>query len=57
MPWTFLDVRTVLNSRDSITQLNVLWAYQQSSPASLAYTLLGGYIVAVSAVHVAQTFS
>jgi hypothetical protein len=58
MPWKFLDVRILLLLSKTQPKLRVgNVVHYQSSPASLAYTLLGGFVVAVSAMLllVAQT--
>ena len=51
MPWTFLDVRLLLSNLQ-LSTVNLMWdiLYQQSTPASLSYTLLGGFVVVVSAL-------
>src|SRR6266702_6666488 len=51
MPWEFFDVRILLlNIQARLNPKPGNFAHLQSSPASVAYTLLGGFVVAVSAL-------
>lgn len=52
MPWTFLDVSLLLFESSALHRKPDVghFVYQQSTPASLSYTLLGGFVVVVSAL-------